>query len=62
MNNPPSRLPRLLTVDQAAQALGQSAKTIRRKIERHELPVHRIGRTIRIAEPDLLAYLSTTRA
>jgi excisionase family DNA binding protein len=59
--NAPSRLPRLLTVEETAEALGVSTKTIRRRIEAREIPVHRPGRLIRIAEADLLAYLAGTK-
>ena len=52
----PIRLPRLLSVHQAAQSLGLSDKTIRRWIEREELPVHRLGRALRIAENDLAGF------
>lgn len=58
---PSPALPRLVTVDATADALGLSAKSIRRMIDRGDLPVHRSGRAVRIAEPDLLAYLAQTR-
>ena len=44
---------RLLTIKDVAGDLNVSIKTVRRKIERGELRVHRIGRTIRIAEDEL---------
>jgi excisionase family DNA binding protein len=60
--NTASRLPLLLTVKQAAEVLGQCEKTIRRRIEDGDIPVHRPGgRAIRIAEADLLAYIARTR-
>ena len=59
--NAPSRLPRLLTVAETAEALGLSIKTIRRRIDAREIPVHRPGRAVRIAEADLLAYLAGTK-
>jgi excisionase family DNA binding protein len=58
---PSPALPRLLTVDATADALGLSAKSIRRMIDRGDLPVHRLGRAIRIAEHDVIAYLARTR-
>jgi len=51
---------RLLTVQDVAADLQLSTKTIRRLIERGELPVHRVGRTVRISEEDLLVF--TARA
>jgi excisionase family DNA binding protein len=58
---PSPALPRLLTVDATAEALALSPKSIRRMIDRGDLPTHRIGRAIRIAEPDVIAYLAQTR-
>jgi excisionase family DNA binding protein len=58
---PSPALPKLLTVDATAEALTLSPKSIRRMIDRGDLPVHRIGRAIRIAEPDVIAYLAQTR-
>lgn len=60
MNNP-SSLPRLLTVDEVADVLGLSTKTIRRRIDSGDIPAHRLGRAIRVAEADLLSYLGKTR-
>ena len=59
--NTPSRLPRLLTVAAAAEVLGFSSKTIRRRIDAGDIPVHRLGRAIRLAEDDLIAYIAKTR-
>ena len=36
-------------------------KTVRRWIDRGELPVHRLGRQIRISEPDLMAFVRARR-
>lgn len=47
----------LLTVDQAAERLSVSSKTVRRLIERRELEHVRIGRAIRISPAALAAYL-----
>lgn len=57
-----SELPRLLTVDATAEALLLSPKTIRRLIDRGDLPVHRLGRAIRIAEGDLITYVAQKRS
>ena len=42
----PSPFPRLLAVEQVAEYLGTSGRTIRRWIEDKQLPVHRLGRLI----------------
>jgi excisionase family DNA binding protein len=55
------RLARFLTVQQTAEALDVATKTVRRWITTGELRVHRLGRSIRIAEPDLLAFLKRKR-
>ena len=54
-------LPRLLTVDEMAERLGVCSRTIRRWIARNELPAHRLGRSVRVAEDDLLAFLGKHR-
>jgi excisionase family DNA binding protein len=55
-------LPVLLSVKQTADWLGVSAKTVRRWLASSQLPHHRIGRSIRIAEPDLIAFITIHRA
>jgi excisionase family DNA binding protein len=57
----PTRIPRLLSVKQAADIVGVSTRTIRRWIDAKELPFHRLGRQIRIAEDDLTAFLAKNR-
>jgi len=57
----PTRIPPLLSVKQAADIVGISTKTIRRWIDAKKLPFHRLGRQIRIAEDDLLAFLGKNR-
>lgn len=55
------RLPRLYTVRETATYAQVSAKTIRRWLMSGVLPFHRLGRNIRIAEADLLAFLADRR-
>ena len=57
----PSQLPRLLTIDEIVERLNVCSKTIRRWIARNELPAHRLGRSVRVAEADLLAFLGNHR-
>jgi excisionase family DNA binding protein len=52
---------RLLDLTAVADRLGVCIKTTRRMIDRHELPVHRIGRLIRVSEDDLEAFIASKR-
>jgi excisionase family DNA binding protein len=53
--------PHFLTIDQVATNLSVSARTVRRWIKSGELPVYRIGRSVRIAQTDLGAFLACFR-
>jgi excisionase family DNA binding protein len=55
------RLPKLINVPAAAEALGVSEKTVRRLIDTKSLRIYRIGRRVLIAEDDLAAYLAQAR-
>jgi excisionase family DNA binding protein len=55
------RLPRLLGVDDVAARLAVSTKTVRRWIARGDLPVHQLGRQLRVAEEDLALFLQRSR-
>ena len=57
----PPPLPRLHAVDAIAARLNVSTKTVRRWITRNELPAHRLGRSVRVAEDDLLVFLDKHR-
>ena len=52
---------RLLTIDEAAEYLGQSPRTVRRKIAAREIPAVRLSSSpfgrLRIREAELLAWL-----
>ena len=52
---------RLLDVEGAAGFLLTSPKTVRRLIASGELPAFKIGNLLRVAEPDLMAFLSRRR-
>ena len=52
---------RLLTVNEVAELLQVSSKTVRRWIERQELRTHRLGRQLRVAEEDLATFLGRRR-
>lgn len=49
------------TVAEVAALLKVSLKTVRRRIDQGDLPVHRIGRQIRISQPDLAAFVRARR-
>ena len=56
------RTPRFFTVDNVAEFLSLSPRSVRRLIDDHQLPVHRFGRAVRIAEDDLRIFIATHRA
>jgi excisionase family DNA binding protein len=57
-NTPPKRFHSVATV---ARLLEVSEKTVRRWIDAGDLPHHRLGRQIRIADDDLRAFLAMRR-
>jgi len=53
--------PRFFTIDQVAEFLNLSSRSVRRLIDDGQLPVHRFGRAVRIAEADLRAFIAARR-
>jgi excisionase family DNA binding protein len=51
----------LLTVDQAAEAMGTSTRFIRRLIAERRITYIKVGRHVRIAESDLINYVAAGR-
>lgn len=51
----------LLTIQETADRLGVSPRTVRRLIAEGEVHTHRIRRAIRISEKDIHDYLRTAR-
>lgn len=49
------------TVDQVADELGVSARSVRRWIKRKELIVHHFGASVRVADHDLQAFIARHR-
>jgi excisionase family DNA binding protein len=49
------------TIPDVAELLSLSARSVRRLIEHGQLPVHRFGGAVRIAEADLRTYVATHR-
>jgi excisionase family DNA binding protein len=56
-----SRRGRLLPLQDVAEQIQVSIKTVRRWIERGLLPAHRLGRVLRVSEEDLDAFISRHR-
>lgn len=54
-------VPVFFSVRQLADRLSLSTKTIRRLIDSGELPVHRIGGQLRIAENDAARFVAKRR-
>lgn len=54
-------LPRLYSVRDVAEAMGVSSKTVRRWIKAGALPVHRLGKQLRISQADLAAFIAQSR-
>ena len=54
-------LQRFYSVEEVADLLGVSDKTVRRRIAGGELVAHRIGRQLRISEDDFNAYVASRR-
>ena len=56
-----SRLPRMLTVNEVAEAMNASTRTVRRWIANGDLHAHRLGRLLRVSEEDVLAFAAGRR-
>ena len=52
---------RVLSIQAVAQQLDVSTKTVRRWVDRGELPHHRLGRAIKITQPDLSVFMAMRR-
>jgi excisionase family DNA binding protein len=59
-----SRAPndRMMPLRDVAEILEVSIATLRRRIAEGALRVHRIGRTIRVSQADLAAFLAASRS
>jgi excisionase family DNA binding protein len=54
---------KLRTIDDTAEILNTSSRTVRRLIASGALPVHRLGgRLVRISDADIAAFLAATRS
>jgi excisionase family DNA binding protein len=61
MATPTRAVPRLLSVAQMAEVSGFCTKTVSRWIKAGDLPHHKIGRSIRIAEDDARSFIIVRR-
>lgn len=52
---------KLLSVDEAAEALGTSVRFVRRLIAERRIAFHHVGRHVRIGRRDLEVFLSAGR-
>ena len=55
-------IPIFYSLEDVADALGVSPKTVSRRIKTGELRCHRIGRQIRISDEDFRSYIALQRA
>lgn len=51
----------MLTVDEAAERMGMSTRHVRRLVSERSIPFYKVGRSVRIASPDVDAYLHRAR-
>jgi excisionase family DNA binding protein len=61
MTTKATSLPRFYSVDDVAEQLRLSSKSIRRLIESGQLHAHRFGRQLRMSEDDLAVFISMRR-
>lgn len=54
-------VPKLRTIDETAEVLNVSPRTVCRLIDAGALPVHRFGRLVRISDDDLAVFLACNR-
>jgi excisionase family DNA binding protein len=54
-------LDKLLSIEQAAERLGTSARFVRRLIAERRITYVKLGRHVRIAERDLVNFVATGR-
>ena len=55
-------LTRLRTIEETADVLNVSPRTVRRLIDSGALPVHRFGRLVRIGDGDIAVLLAMNRS
>jgi excisionase family DNA binding protein len=53
---------KLRTIEETAEIFNASPRTVARLIRSGALPVHRLGRLVRIADADILVFLASNRS
>jgi excisionase family DNA binding protein len=51
----------LLRIEEAAEALGMSARHVRRLVAERQIAFHKLGRSVRISRADIAAYVEAGR-
>jgi excisionase family DNA binding protein len=51
----------MCTIDQTAEMINVSSRTVRRLIDSGKLPVHRFGRSVRISDLDIALLIAASR-
>jgi excisionase family DNA binding protein len=51
----------MLSINQVADTLNVSTKTVRRMIKGRQLHFHRVATSIRVSQEDLRAFINSTR-
>ena len=62
MTKPPRALPQMFSVDELADRLSVSSKTVCRWISAGDIRAHRLGRQLRISEDDAIGFIATRRS
>jgi len=52
---------KLRTIGETAELFSTSTRTVRRLIDSGDLPVHRVGRCVRISDADIAVFLAANR-
>jgi excisionase family DNA binding protein len=52
---------RYLTIPEAAERIGMSVRFVRRLVAHRAIPFHKLGRSVRLAESDLAAFVAAGR-
>jgi excisionase family DNA binding protein len=60
-HSPPQPLGGMCTIDETAEMINVSSRTIRRLIDSGKLPVHRFGRSVRISDRDIALLIAASR-
>ena len=56
---PPAKL---RTIEETAELFNTSTRTVRQLIDAGALPVHRLGRCVRISDLDIVVFLAANRS